>query len=189
MSVPLPGEITQLLKRWNEGDKAALDTVMIMLYDELRSLARNYLQNERKDHTLQPTALVNESFLKLVKEQHVNWENRAHFLAVAAQIMRHILIDHARSRKSAKHGGEMTRLVFDETFDKPIEKDFDLIMLDDALVHLAKLNPMHSQIVEMRFFGGMSIDEIAIVTGVSSRTVDRNWLVAKTWLYQELAKK
>ncbi len=188
MPVTLPGEITQLLEKWNEGDKTALETVMVLLYDELRGLARYYLQNERKDHTLQPTALVNESFLKLIKEQDLKLENREHFLAIAAQIMRHILVDYARRRKTTKHGGEMTRLVFDEAFDKPIEKNFDLVMLDDALTYLAKLNPMHSQIVEMRFFGGMSIDEIAVVTGVSSRTVDRNWLVAKTWLYQELTK-
>jgi RNA polymerase sigma factor (TIGR02999 family) len=189
MSVPLPGEITQLLKRWHEGDETALDLVMTILYSELHSIASKYLNNERKDHTLQPTALVNEAFLKLIKEQDINWENRAHFLAVAAQIMRHILIDYARSHKSAKHGGEITKLVLDESLDKPIEKSFDLLMLDEALQYLASLNPMHGKIVEMRFFGGMSIDEIASVLNVSSRTIDRNWLLAKTWLYQELVNK
>ncbi|MBK7996193.1 MAG: sigma-70 family RNA polymerase sigma factor [Blastocatellia bacterium] len=188
MSAPLPGEVTQLLKRWSDGDKTALESIMLVLYDDLRKLASRYLKNERKDHTLQPTALVHESFLRLVKEQDINWESRAHFLAVAAQIMRHILVDYARSRKADKHGGQMTRLVFDESFDKPAEEDFDLIKLDDALIYLAKLNPTHSQIVEMRFFGGMTIDEIATVVGVSSRTVDRSWLMAKTWLYQELTK-
>ena len=162
---------------------------MPLVYDELRKLARDYLRRERADHTLQPTALVNEAYLKLVDQRRVNWQNRSHFFGIAAQIMRRILVDHARSRAAEKRGGLLRKLSLDEANVLPAERAPDLIELDEALKRLAEVFPRKGQVIELRFFGGLSVEETAHVLGVSDKTVMREWQSAKLWLYRELDRE
>jgi RNA polymerase sigma-70 factor (ECF subfamily) len=188
MTSPSPKEITQLLVAWNSGDKRALDKLMPLIFDELRRLARHYMRGERAGHTLESVALVNEAYLRLIDADNINWQNRAHFFGVAAQMMRNILVDHARRQNYAKRGGagqqRLTLGKADRIANKP---DVDLVALDDALKDLASLNPQHSKIVELRFFGGLTIEETAEVLGIGHATVEREWKMARAWLRRELS--
>lgn len=159
---------------------------MPLVYDELRRLANHYLRQERSDHTLQPTALVHEAYLKLIDQSRVDWQNRAHFFGVAAQSMRRILVDHARSHRASKRGGVQQKLALDEAVDYSQPRDIDLLALDDALNLLAKLDERQSQVVELRFFGGLTIEETAAALGVSPATVKVDWSMAKAWLHREI---
>ncbi len=177
-----------MLVAWSNGDRTALDRLMPLVYDELRRLAHRYLGRERAGHTLQTTALVNEAYLKLVNEREMHWQNRAHFFAVAAQLMRMILVDYARSRNYAKRGGGAHRVSFDEALAVSDERAAELIALDDALKTLAALDERKSQVAELRFFGGLSVEESAEVLKVAPVTVMREWRLAKAWLHRELSK-
>lgn len=176
-----PSEVTQLLNAWSGGRQEALDELMPIVYQELRKLARSYLRGERDEHTLQPTALVNEAYLRLVDQKHVQWQSRSHFFGIASRLMRRILVDHARKRQSLKRGGGAVSLVFDEAIGSPTQ-DQDLVALDEALNDFASLDPRAAKIVELRQFGGLSIDETADVLEVSPATVKREWTAAKAWL-------
>ncbi len=186
MASASPQEITQLLAKWSEGDQAALDELMPVVYSELRRLARHRLRRERPDHTLESAALVHEAYLRLTEQKTAHWKNRAHFFAVAAQLMRRILVDHARHHRAAKRGAGAVKLSLDEAVALPNQLCPDLLRLDEALGNLAKIDPVQSAIVELRFFGGLSIEETAEVLGVSPTTVKREWSTAKAWLYREL---
>ena len=188
MSELTPQNVTQLLLQWNNGDPAALDALIPLVYGELRRLARYYLQQEKQGHTLSSTALVHEAYLRLVNQREVTWQNRAHFFGVASQMMRRILVDHARKRASVKRGGESLTLALDEAVAAPQRKELDLMALDDALVGLAKLDERQSRLVELRFFGGLSIEETSEVLGVSTPTVKRDWASARAWLFRELSR-
>ena len=179
-------QITELLVSWRNGDKAALDQLMPLVYDELHSLAHRYMKRERPGQTLQTTALVNEAYLRLVDSKQVEWRNRAHFFAIAAQIMRHLLVDRARSRHSAKRGGGGRQVTLDETAVISSERDMELLGLDEALNKLAAFDERKSRLVELRYFGGLSVEEAAEVLGLSGITVKREWLKTKAWLYREL---
>jgi RNA polymerase sigma factor (TIGR02999 family) len=182
-----PTNVTQLLISWSRGDRNALDEMLPLVYNELKRIAANYLSHERRDHTLQTTALVHEAYVRLVDQQNVDWKNRAQFLGVAAEMMRRILLNHARDRNAAKRGGGAQRVSLSlapGTFDQP---DVDLIALDDALNDLQKLDPRKSRIVELRFFGGMTGEEIAEVMQISTATIDREWTLARAWLYRAIA--
>jgi RNA polymerase sigma factor (TIGR02999 family) len=181
-------ELTQLLVDWSNGDRAALDKLMPLIDAELRRLAHRYMTRERAGHTLQTTALVNEAFLRLVNRKNLQWQNRAHFFGIAAQLMRTILVDHARSHASAKRGGGARKLELDEAMVVSQQKASEVIALDDALNQLALLDPQQSRIVELRFFGGLTVEEAAEVLQVSPATIKREWSTAKAWLYHELAK-
>lgn len=181
-------EVTQILQEWNDGSPEAPERLMSLVYAELRRLARSYLQREREAHTLQPTALVNEAYLRLVDQTQVAWENRAHFFGIAAQLMRRILVDHARAHLAEKRGGLGVKIQLDEAHFMPEEKGDDLLALDEALARLAETDPRMSRVVELRFFGGLSEPEAAEVLGVSERTVRRDWQMAKLWLYRELSQ-
>lgn len=181
-------QVTELLVRWRGGDRAALDALMPLVYDELRRLARHYLQRERCDHTLQSTALVHEAYARLVGQDLPQWQNRAHFFGVAAHLMRQILVDHARNRKAAKRGGEACRVTLDDAASLARPVDVDVIALDEALKHLAKIDPQQSRVVELRFFAGLSIEDTSEVLGISASTVNRDWNTARVWLYRELAR-
>lgn len=189
MAAPLPQEVTQLLLDWSKGDKAALDKLTPLVYEELRRIARRYMRRERPDHTLQTTALVNEAYLRLVDQKNVRWQDRAHFFAVSAQVMRNILIDHARSRHYVKRGGEARRLSLDEGAIMSPERASELVALDDALNDLASVDSRKSRVVELRYFGGLSVEEIAEVLKISSITVRRDWRAAKAWLYREISQR
>jgi RNA polymerase sigma factor (TIGR02999 family) len=187
MIAPAPNEqATRMLIDWSNGNREAAAGLMPLVYDELRRLARSYLQRERADHTLQATGLVHEAYLRLVDQKTTTWQNRAHFFGVAAQLMRRILVDHARRHRTAKRGGDATKVEFDEALAPSASRSLDVIALDDALQDLAKLNPQHSQIVELRFFGGMTTDEVAEVLDVSPRTVQREWRMARAWLRRQI---
>ena len=187
MIAPIPSApVTQLLIDWTKGNRDAAAGLMPLVYEELRQLARGYLQRERGDHTLQATGLVHEAYLRLVDQKTTTWQNRAHFFGVAAQLMRRILVDHARRHRTEKRGGEWTKVEFDEALAPSASRTLDVIALDDALHDLAKLNPQHSQIVELRFFGGMTIEEVAEVLDVSPRTVQREWRMARAWLRRQI---
>ncbi len=179
-------QVTSLLLRWRAGDKAALDALMPLVYGELRRLAHLYLQRERPGHTLQSTALVHEAYARLVDQNVPDWQNRAHFFAVAAHLMREILVDYARARRAAKRGGGACKLSLDDAGAEPQPTDVDLIALDDALQDLAKIDPQQSRVVELRFFGGLSIEDTSEVLGISSSTVKRDWNTARVWLFREL---
>src|SRR6202142_3623488 len=179
------GEVSGLLRAWGDGDRAALDRLTPIVYDELRRLARHYMKGERPGHSLQTTALVNEAYMRLVDYKNMQWQNRAHFFAVSAQLMRRILVDHAR-RRNLKRGGDMLHVSLDETAMVGSGKDADLVALDDAMNLLGRLDPRKVQVVEMRFFGGLSVEETAEVLKVSPVTVMRDWSTAKAWLYREL---
>ncbi len=181
-----PQAVTRLLERWSGGDRAALDELMPLVYDELRRLAGNYLRRERPGHTLQPTALVHEAYMRMVDQTRVQWQNRAHFFGVAAQMMRRILVDHARANAAEKRGGELQKIALDENIDVSGESDKNLVALDDALNRLAELDPQKSRIVELRFFGGLTAEETAEAMGVSVPTVKRQWRMAKAWLYGQV---
>lgn len=182
MAIGAAKDVTRLLLDWSNGDKAALDELMPAVYDELRHLAAHYLNRERSNHTLQPTALVHEAYLKLVDESRVDWQNRAHFFAAAARMMRHILVDHARAHNAAKRGGGNLKVTLNEAVAAFATPDLDLLALDDALNELSELDPQQSRVVELRYFGGLSIEDTAAVLGISPATVKRDWMTAKAWL-------
>ncbi len=188
MSKTAPEEITQLLVAWGDGDKQALDRLMPFVYDELRRLARNYMRNQPSDHTLQTTALVNEAYMRLIDSDKVRWQNRTHFFAISAQLMRRILVDSARAKNANKRGGDNQKVTFSEALPVSLEKESELLALDTALDNLAKLNDRQAQIVEMRYFGGMNEKEIGEALEISTRTVRRDWSVARAWLFRELKK-
>jgi RNA polymerase sigma-70 factor (ECF subfamily) len=188
MTPPHTQEVTQLLVKLSSGDRSALDDLLPLVYDELRRLADRYLRRERSDHTLQATALVNEAYLRLV-DQNVPWQNRAHFFGVAAEMMRRILVDHARSHQAQKRGSGGIKLSLDDALNMSDERASDLIALDDALNALADFDPQKSRIVELRFFAGLSIEETAKVLGIGTATVIRQWKLAKAWLYHEVSKE
>jgi RNA polymerase sigma factor (TIGR02999 family) len=180
------GEVTSLLKHWSGGDREALERLMPLVYDELRKLARAYLRSERPDHTLQPTALVHEAYIRLIDQKNVVWQNRAHFFGIASQMMRRILVDHARRRQAAKRGAPTFHL--SDPAGEPVrERDPELLALDRALTDLERLDPRQARVVEMRFFGGLTVEEIAEVAGLSSTTVKREWRTARAWLRREVA--
>ena len=179
-------EVTQLLLAWSDGDQAALERLVPLVHAELRRLARRYMGREHTGHTLQPTALVNEAYLRLVEVRNVRFENRAHFFAISAQIMRRILVDFARARHNRKRGGRAQQVSLDEALIVSPERDAGLLALDEALSRLASLNPRQSQVVELRYFGGLSEEEVAEVLKVSPRTVRSDWSLARAWLYREL---
>jgi len=183
----VPEGITQLLIDWRNGNQAALDQLMPLVYDELRRLAKLFMAKERRDHTLQTSALINEAYLRLINQDTTNWQNRAHFFAVAAQIMRHILIDYARSCQYEKRGGGAQKVSIEEGFAFTGERAAELVALDDALTCLATLDSRKNQIIEMRFFGGLSIEETAEVLNLSPTTVQREWRAAKAWLQRFLS--
>ncbi len=189
ISAPTRQQVTQGLIDWGNGDQAAADRLLPLIYDELRAIARGYLRRERADHTLQPTGLVHEAYLRLVDETAANWQNRAHFFGVAAQVMRRVLIDHARRHRTAKRGGTWEKLEFDDLVTPGPSRSVDLVALDDALLELAKMDPRQSQIVELRFFGGLTIEEAAEVLDVSPRTIKREWRRAKAWLRREITEE
>ena len=178
--------VTQLLVAWSQGDHGALEALTPLVYDELRRLAGSYMRRERPGHTLQATALVHEAFVRLI-DQRVEWKSRAHFFGIAAQMMRRILVDHAKAQFAAKRGAGAPRVELDERLAASPEKDVDLLALDAALERLATIDPQRSRIVELRFFGGLSNEEAALVLGVSPATVQRQWSGARAWLYHELA--
>jgi RNA polymerase sigma factor (TIGR02999 family) len=183
-----PG-ITELLLAWNEGDESALERLMPLVYAELRRMARRYMAGESPGHTLQTTALVNEAYLRLIDQRKVRWRNRAHFYGVSAQLMRRILVDMARSRRYQKRGGHARKVALDDGHTMVKERDQDLVALDDALKTLADLDPRKARVVELRFFGGLSVEETAGVLDVSTDTVTRDWNAAKAWLYREVSKQ
>ena len=188
MNALTANDLTGLLIEWAQGDKAALDRLTPLVYDEIRRIAHRYIQRERDGHTLQTTALINEAYLRLAGSQNVDWQNRSHFFAVTAQVMRHILIDHARRRRYVKHGGEVQRVAFDLAMNEAVmmsqARADELLALDEALDELAKLDQRKSRVVELRYFGGLSLEETAEVLEVSLMTVRRDWRAAKAWLYK-----
>lgn len=179
-------EVTRLLQDWSGGDAGAAERLMPLVYEELRRLARSYLRRERSDHTLQPTALVNEAYLKLVDQSRVSWQDRHHFYGIAAQMMRRVLVDHARSHAAEKRGGPLGKVSLDEASVPTVERAAELIELDDALRKLAQVFPRKGSVVELRFFGGFSLEETATILGVSDKTVMREWKSAKLWLYRQM---
>jgi RNA polymerase sigma-70 factor, ECF subfamily len=188
MATRSPEGVTQLLERWSEGDEEALDQLMPLVYDELHRLAGAYLRRERREHTLQPTALINELFLKLFGQRHPNWKNRAQFFGVAAQLMRRILVDHARRHQAGKRGGDRINVSLRNVGAFGNQPDADLLTLHDALDQLEKIDPEQSRLVELRFFGGLTIEETAEVMQISHATVEREWKIARAWLKRELTK-
>jgi RNA polymerase sigma factor (TIGR02999 family) len=181
--------VTKLLANWGQGDRDARDALIPLVYGELRRVARRYLRRERPDHSLQSAALVHEAYLRLVDQQVPEWQNRAHFFGVAAQLMRQILVDHARQRRAAKRGGGVPRLNLDPEFALPQKREVDLVVLDEALNTLASIDPQRGRIVELRFFAGLSIEETALVLGISAATVSRDWATSRAWLQREMKKK
>ncbi len=188
MSSTNVGEVTQALRELQGGTRAAWDKLLPLVYDEFRQLAADFLRRERKNHTLQPTALVHEAYLKLVDQSRVDWQGRTHFFAVGAQAMRRILVDHARQHRAVKRGGDRHRIELDEKLMAGSQQDEDLLDLDDALVELSRLDPQHGRMVELRFFGGLTVAELAEVMGMSKRSVEREWTMVRSWLRRELDK-
>jgi len=182
-------EITRLLNAWRNGDESALENLIPVVYDDLRRIAHHHMRNEKSGHTLQTTALVNEAYLRLVGMDDVRWQDRVHFFAISSRLMRRILVDFARSRQYLKRGGKMQHLSLDETLIALPEKELDLVKLDDALNLLSEEDERKSKVVEMRFFGGMSVEETAEALGVSSVTVMRDWKFAKFWLLNQMSKQ
>jgi len=185
-SDPLTRNITHLLKEWSEGDQQALDELTPLVYEELRQQAARYLRKERPNHSLQATALINEAFLRLIDVKDVQWQNRAHFFAIAANLMRRILVDHARRRDAEKRGGSQVCLTLDEGLAWANEPDVDLLAIDEALDRLAIIDEQQARIVELRFFSGLTVEETATALGVSPKTVKRDWSVARAWLKREI---
>ena len=184
-----PASITRLLTKWCNGDQAALNELLPQIYGELRRLAKYYLRQERPGHTLQATALVHEAYLRLVNEKEVDWQNRAHFFGIAAVRMRHILVEHARTRRAGKRGGGEYRLSLSEADRLVEQRDVNLLALDDALESLEVLDPQKGRIVELRYFGGLTIEETAEVLKISPATVKRDWSMARAWLRSEIQKQ
>jgi RNA polymerase sigma-70 factor (ECF subfamily) len=189
VSAPPPQDVSQILQECSAGDKNAAEKLMPLVYQELRRLAQNYLSRERSDHTLQATALVHEAYLRLVDQTQVTWQSRAHFCGVAAQLMRRILLEHARAHMAAKRGGGLQKIYLDETRELAQEEAPDLIALDDALKNFAQVYPRESEVVELKFFGGMDAKAIAEVLKVSPKTISRDWNFAKVWLCRELTQQ
>ena len=181
-------DVTGLLLEWRHGDREALNRLIPLVYDELHRLAARQLRRERATHTLQTTALVNEAYIRLIDQRRVQWQDRDHFFAVASQLIRRILVSHARSRKALKRGGAQTTLVLDESIATPRRREVDLEALDDALEALARLDQQRARIVELRFFGGLSIESTANFLQISPATVKRHWNLAKAWLYREISR-
>jgi RNA polymerase sigma factor (TIGR02999 family) len=181
-------DLSLLLKRWRQGDRDALERLMPLVYEELRRIARHYLKNERRGHTLESTALVHEAFLRLIDQRSVQWQNRAHFFGIASQMMRRILVDHARKRQAAKRDAALVRLSVAERLVPDAEREPDLLALDQAIDALAALDPDQGRVVELRYFGGLTIEETAEVMGVSPATVKREWATARLWLKREIRK-
>jgi RNA polymerase sigma factor (TIGR02999 family) len=182
-------QVTQLLVRWRGGDREALDALMPLVYADLRRMARQYLHRERSDHTLQSTALVHEAYVRLIGQKLPEWQNRAHFFGVAARLMRQILVEYARGHQAEKRGGRLCKVTLDEGLMQPLPADVDVILLDDALEDLARLDPQQSRIVELRFFAGLSIHDTSEVLGISPATVTREWTTARVWLYREISRR
>jgi RNA polymerase sigma factor (TIGR02999 family) len=185
---PSPLEMTQLLVDWRNGNRRAFDELMPLVSHELHRLAKRYMSQENPGHTWQTTALVNEAYLRLIDQQNIQWQNRAHFFAICAQIMRHLLVDYARSRRSARRGGGAQYVILEDGMVSGLERDDNLVALDEALTRLAVLDSRKSQIVELRYFGGLSFAETAEVLELSETTIKREWVKAKAWLYRELSK-
>ena len=187
-NIPRPEqhEITELLEQWSEGNQTALDKLYPLVYEELRRLARSYMRREAKGHTLQTTALINEAYVRMVDQKNVRWRNRTHFFAISAQIMRRILVDHARRYLYNKRGGGARRVSLDETMIVAPERSEEVLMLDEALSNLARMDPRRCQVVELRYFAGLNNEEIASVLHISENTVMRDWNLARAWLYQQL---
>ncbi len=181
-------DITQILKNWSAGDQSAADELMPLVYEQLRQLARNYLSRERGDHTLQPTALVHEAYLRMADQTRLTWKDRAHFYGIAARVMRRVLVDHARAYNAAKRGGLQQKLTIEEAQELPAAPDVDLVQLDGALEDFAKDYPRKSEVVELKFFGGLDAREISEVLHVSEKTVLRDWNFAKLWLCRALSE-
>ena len=181
--------VTDLLVHWSEGDQEALNKLIPLVYDELHKLASRYLRRERRDHTLQTTAVVHEAYLKLVNQRDANFENRLHFFAVAAQIMRRILVDYARRHHASKRGGDLYKLSLDEALVTSEEKGADLLALDEALDRLAAIDPRQSRVVELRVFAGLTLEETAQALNISPSTVRREWSMAKAWLHRQIKKR
>lgn len=186
MTTLSPHNVTELLTEWQQGDAAALDKLTPLVYDEVRRIAHRYVKRERNGHTLQTTELVNEAYTRLLGKQKIEWQNRSHFFGVTAQVMRHILIDHARRRHYAKHGGDTQQVSLDEAAVMSHQRAAELVALDEALDELAKLDPRKSRVVELRYFGGLSLEETAEALQVSLMTVRRDWRAAKAWLFRML---
>jgi RNA polymerase sigma factor (TIGR02999 family) len=180
--------ITQLLVQWSRGEQHALDALTPMVYQELRRMARRHLRRERPDHTLESTALVHEAYLRLIDQSNIQWQNRNHFFALVSELIRRILVDYARNRMAAKRGGQNIKLSLDEAIAAPEKKNLDLVALDDALQELAARDPRQSRIVELRYFGGLTLETTADVLGISLATVKRDWLLAKAFLKRELTR-
>jgi RNA polymerase sigma factor (TIGR02999 family) len=182
-------EVTQVLRELSDGHETAPERLMPLVYDELRRLAGGYMEGERTDHTLQATALVHEAYLRLVDWKNVSWQNRAHFFALAAQVMRRILIDYAREKHAQKRGDGFTKIALEEAVSFPQQREVDLVALDDALKTLAEIDPAQSRIVELRFFGGLTIEETAEVLRLSPATIKREWKMAKAWLHKRIVRE
>ena len=187
MPTPEPQRLTQLLVAWSDGDQKALDELFPLVYEELRQMARRQMRRERPGHTLRTTALVNDAYLRLVDQRVVRWQNRAHFFAIAAQMMRRILVDHARAKRYEKRGGGAVHVPIEEAAVLAHGKEAEIIALDEALHALAEIDPRRARVVELRYFGGLSNEEIGEVLKVSPNTVTRDWNMARAWLYQELS--
>jgi len=180
------GNITELLLAWNNGDRAALDRLIPVVYEELRRIARRHMRAEDGAHTLQATALVNSVYIRLIDQKRVNWQNRAHFFGAAAQIIRRVLVDHARARHRLKRGGNALKVSLNDGMSIPKAIEIDVVAVDEALSRLAKFDPQLGRIIELRFFGGLSIEETAEALNISSATVKRDWSTARAWLYREM---
>jgi RNA polymerase sigma factor (TIGR02999 family) len=189
MKKPPPNEITERLIAWGAGDRAAFDQLLPVVYRELRRMAGNYLRQENPGHTLQPTALVHEAWLRLIDQERVDWRNRAQFFGVAAQMMRRILVDHAKARHREKRGGDAVKLSLDDVINLSRERAAELLALDDALDELMRVDERKSRVIELRYFGGFSVEETAQILGVSPETVMRDWKMAKAWLYQQIGRE
>ena len=186
---PLPENITQLLNQWSDGDERALDRLTPLVYEELRQQAARYLRRERPGHTMQTTALINEAYLRLIDAKEVRWQGRAHFFAIAANLMRRILVDHARQRNAAKRGGSPLHVTLDRIVATAKQSNVDVLSIDEALTKLAAIDRQQAQIVELRFFSGLSVEETAAALGISPRTVKRDWSVARAWLRREIGEQ
>jgi RNA polymerase sigma factor (TIGR02999 family) len=184
-----PSRVTELLQGWRAGDREALDALLPLVYAELRRLAHHHLRNERPDHTLQSTALVHEAYFRLVGQDFPQWEGRAHFFAIAAQLMRQILVDYARRHRASKRGSGACMLTLEDAVALPRRKDVDVVALDDALNTLAEIDPRQSRVVELRFFAGLSLEEISEVMGIATATVQRDWTAARAWLHREISRR